>query len=497
MDPDPNDSSFWRGMVMHAPTQILLISPQGIITFVNWTVGNFKRDAVIGKSVYDFVPEREKTVVRSAIGRVIETGKPTEYYVFAVGRDGQSAWYATRLGPLAPGNTEQLTLVTMDITAQHRIETEVRERNQQLASFLEHSPAIVWILDSNMRYVYVNEQYEKTFNFSRGTCVGKTTRDVLPADVADRFEEKNRELLRTGEDKRVIETVGEGAAMSHWLASSFLIGTEHARLAGCVAIDITENKRAERERQELDRKLFETQKLESLGVLAGGVAHDFNNLLAIILGNINIARWHADRGIPLEPQLQTIESIAMQAAAICRQLLTYAGKKAVEKTMVDLNRAIIDVRDLLRSSWQSPARVTETLQAGLPLISGDDVQVRQIFLNLIMNALEAIGKDEGCVRLSTGAVEIDQDRVAAWELTPAIAPGSYVYASVEDNGCGMNAQTKARIFDPFFSTKFTGRGLGLAAVLGIVRNHKGGIRVQSDAGRGSTFTVFLPRHESK
>jgi two-component system cell cycle sensor histidine kinase/response regulator CckA len=496
MDVPFNEPGFWRSVVMNAPSGILIITPDGAIKFINRILPGLSATDVVGRSVYDFVSEQERPVIHAAIARVLETGKSAEYYVYSIGETGQSAWYAARLAPLTPGNTDFLLMVSMDITEQRRLEKEARERNEQLLSFLEHIPAIVWILDAEMRYVYVNEAYERTFKFPRGSCAGKSMDEVWPPDIAARFDAKNRELLHTGEDKRVIETIGEGSSMSHWLASSFLVRADNVRLVGGVAIDITENRRAERERQDLDRKLFETQKLESLGVLAGGVAHDFNNLLAIILGNINIARWHADRGIPIEPQLQTIESIAMQAAAICRQLLTYAGKKAVDKTVVDLNRAISDVRDLLRSSWQTSAQVSETLQTGLPLVSGDDVQLRQIFLNLMMNALEAIGKDDGRVRISTGVSEIDPDCVAAWEITPAIAPGSYVYAAVEDNGCGMNAQTKARIFEPFFSTKFTGRGLGLAAVLGILRNHKGGMRVQSEPGRGSTFTVYLPRLET-
>ena len=450
----------------------------------------------IGKTVLDFVSEAEKPVVKAAVTRVVETKQPTSFYVYSIGEDGSDAWYATRLGPISPGNTDQLILITMDITEQRLLETQVRERNEQLLSFLDHIPAVVWIKDSELRYLYVNEAYEKSFNLARGACIGKTSADIWPPEVARSFDEANQRVLKSKEDVRAIETTKVGDDVRHWMDSKFMIQPDSSRLLGGIAFDITETKKAEQERHELDRKLFETQKLESLGVLAGGVAHDFNNLLAIILGNINIARWHSDRGIPIEPQLQTIETIAMQAAAICRQLLTYAGRKTVEKTLVDLNRALLDVRDLLRSSWKSSARVTEVLQSGLPMISGDDVQLRQIFLNLIMNALEAVGNNEGQIRLTTGVIELDHAAIGALEIAPVIAPGSYAFASVADDGCGMSTQTKSRIFDPFFSTKFTGRGLGLAAVMGIVRNHSGGIRVETETDKGSTFTVYLPKYTS-
>ena len=488
------DPDFWRNIVANAPTVIIVADSAGTITYCNHTVSDLKMADVIGSSVLDFVSDAEKPIVKAAVTRVVTTKQATSYYVYSIGEDGSAAWYATRLGPISPGNADQLILITMDITEQRRLETQVRERNQQLLSFLDHIPAVVWIKDSEMRYLYVNAAYEKSFDLPHGSCIGKTAVDIWPADIAARFDEANQQVLKLKDDLRVIETTKSGGDIRHWMVTKFLIQPETNKLLGGIAFDITEAKKAEKERQDLDRKLFETQKLESLGVLAGGVAHDFNNLLAIILGNINIARWHSDRGIAIEPQLQTIETIAMQAAAICRQLLTYAGRKTVEKTLVDLNRALLDVRDLLRSSWKSSARVSERFQNDLPMISGDDVQLRQIFLNLMMNALEAVGSKEGEVRLSTGVTELDQATIVALEISPVITPGSYVYASVRDDGSGMSPQTKARIFDPFFSTKFTGRGLGLAAVMGIVRNHSGGIRVETQADSGSTFTVYFPKY---
>jgi PAS domain S-box-containing protein len=238
--------------------------------------------------------------------------------------------------------------------------------------------------------------------------------------------------------------------------------------------DITERIRAEADRRKFEENLQQTQKLESLGILAGGVAHDFNNLLTGILGNASLACEVVPPGSPIHNYLRPIEKSAEQAAHLCQQMLTYTGKGATPFGPVDLNQLVDESTDLLRLSVPRKATLHIDRAAGLPRLMGDAGQIRQVILNLVQNAAEALGPEGGKVTLRTGA------------------DAEQVWFAVTDTGCGMDEGTRARVFEPFFTTKFTGRGLGLSAVHGIVTRHGGTIGVESQPGRGTTFRVTLP-----
>ncbi len=252
--------------------------------------------------------------------------------------------------------------------------------------------------------------------------------------------------------------------------------------------DITAEKIAEAEREKLRLKMLEAQKLESLGVLAGGIAHDFNNLLTVILANATFVR--ADSAVDDE-RLAHIESAARRAADLCRQMLAYAGKGSFVVEQIDLGALVRDTAQLIRVSISKKARLELELAPGLPAVQGDVSQLRQVVMNLVINASEALGDGAGDIRLVTRAARPDP---AAGGMSHAfdLPPGDCVCLEIADTGHGMSPATLARIFDPFFTTKFAGRGLGLAAVLGIVRAHNGALTVQSTPGHGSRFRLFLP-----
>jgi PAS domain S-box-containing protein len=259
--------------------------------------------------------------------------------------------------------------------------------------------------------------------------------------------------------------------------------------------DITERKVAEEERASLQRKILETQKLESLGLLAGGIAHDFNNLLTVILGHSSFARLHVNDPMFTQEALAQIETASHRAADLCHQMLAYAGGSTVSKQKIDLNALITELAPLLRSSIGKDSNLKFELTDGLPTIEADPTQLRQIVMNLVINASEALGPGGGTIRVVTAArgplpAEL-RDAVHAPEK-PVCNP---VCLSVSDNGCGMSPETRAKIFEPFFTTKFTGRGLGLASVIGIVRAHHSLFCLHSQPGEGSTFTMFIPAAE--
>ncbi|MCX6953900.1 MAG: transporter substrate-binding domain-containing protein [Verrucomicrobia bacterium] len=256
--------------------------------------------------------------------------------------------------------------------------------------------------------------------------------------------------------------------------------------------DVTEQKAAAAALLNLERKIQETQKLESLGVLAGGIAHDFNNLLTGILGNSTLAGLELPAGSPVQTNLESIRRASLRAADLCKQMLAYSGKGRFLVKAVGLNGLVEETTQLLKLSISKQAVLRFNLAPNLPAVEGDATQLRQVIMNLVINASEAIGAKSGVISINTGLTRVDRAYLGGTILAPELKPGTYVYLEVSDNGHGMDADTQAKIFDPFFTTKFTGRGLGLAAVLGIVRGHKGALKVYSEVGRGTTFKILLP-----
>ncbi|MEP7049597.1 MAG: response regulator [Pseudomonadota bacterium] len=257
-------------------------------------------------------------------------------------------------------------------------------------------------------------------------------------------------------------------------------------------LDLSERKQIQEERERLHAQLLQVQKLESLGVLAGGIAHDFNNLLTAILGSASAAMLSLPKESSVRPDLDNVILASRRAANLTRQLLAYSGKGHFEVRPIDLSVHVRELATLLETTIPKKVQLRLELAAGLPSVSADIAQVQQVVMNLVINGAEAIGEQRGTVLVTTGVQAIDEFYVQGLFASEGIRPGTYVYLEVHDTGCGMDEATKNRIFDPFFSTKFTGRGLGLAAVLGIVRGHRGALKVYSSPGKGTTFKVFLP-----
>ena len=248
----------------------------------------------------------------------------------------------------------------------------------------------------------------------------------------------------------------------------------------------------EAEHRKLEAQMLETQKLESLGVLAGGIAHDFNNILTSIIGNASIGLQLVRPGEVIEECLADIVEAAQRAADLCRQMLAYSGKGRFVVRALDLGQLVESTTQMLQLSISKKATLRFQLARGLPPVEVDATQIRQVIMNLIINASEAITGERGIINLTTGLVRVDRAYLATTANAADLPVGDYVFLEVSDTGAGMTAETKARVFEPFFTTKFTGRGLGLAAVLGIVRGHKGSVKVYSEPGRGSTFKILLP-----
>jgi two-component system, cell cycle sensor histidine kinase and response regulator CckA len=261
--------------------------------------------------------------------------------------------------------------------------------------------------------------------------------------------------------------------------------------------DITAQKLATDERRRLEAQMQSTQKLESLGVLAGGIAHDFNNLLVGIIGNVSVAREDSVEGTPADELLADIETAARRAAELTTQLLAYAGKGRFNVQPLDLSAAVRETSSLINAAISKRATLVMELTDPLPPIAADATQVRQVIMNLLTNASDALEEQNGEIRLRTGVMYAGEAYLSECLAADGVQPGEFVFVEVSDSGVGMDQATLARIFDPFFTTKFTGRGLGLAATLGIVRGHRGALSVTSQPGEGTTFRLLFPAGDAR
>ncbi len=268
-------------------------------------------------------------------------------------------------------------------------------------------------------------------------------------------------------------------------------------LNGAVLIfrDITQAKAAKEENERLSARIGQAQKLESLGLLAGGIAHDFNNLLMGVLGNASLALLDLEGNVDAQKRVAHIQTAAQRLAALTRQLLAYSGQGSFERESIDVSFLASEMNELLETVVSKKAAVTADYAEDLPRIHADPTQVRQILMNLLTNASDALGGEAGNIRAATGLMQADAQFLDSCILGDEIEPGEYVYIEVEDSGCGMDTETINRIFDPFFTTKTSGRGLGLASVLGLVRRHRGALFVDSQPGRGTRFRVLFPAGE--
>jgi PAS domain S-box-containing protein len=370
----------------------------------------------------------------------------------------------------------------------------LRESKQLLQAIIDNTTAIVFVKDREGRYLLVNRAFEKLIRRPREKILGRTITDLLPVEIADAIRVHDRRVFETAQPLENEETVAFDDEQRTFLALRFpLRDADSPPYALCgILTEITERKHAEDERRRLEAQVLHAQKLESLGVLAGGIAHDFNNLLVAVLGNAELALIEAGTDASVRESLEQIRLAARRAAELTQQMLAYSGKAAFVVQPIDLNEVVREMVPLLEVSISKKAKLHFELAADLPAVSGDATQLRQVVMNLITNASEAIAPQAGEIRISTGVVDADAAYLAEPHTEGSLEAGQYVYLEVQDTGVGMDAETIGRIFEPFFTTKFTGRGLGLASLLGIVRGHQGIVKVRSRAAGGTTFRVHFP-----
>jgi len=340
----------------------------------------------------------------------------------------------------------------------------------------------VMTVDREGRIAYMNPVAEMCTGWRSDEALGRDIKDCyVTRGESGRMESDvhaPRTLLSRNGRQRTIEEI--------WAPIKDKASVEDGHVI--VFRDVTE-------KRILELRLQQAQKLESLGVLAGGIAHDFNNLLTVVLGHAELALKEISPTSPARGSLTEITTAARRAADLSLQMLAYTGKTLFILERVELPELVEEMANLLKTAISKKANLTLNLERGVPPIQADPTQIRQIVMNLIINASEALGDRSGAITVSVGATRRDEEYLRNTELHDDLPPGLYVHLEVTDTGIGMVEKTRLRIFEPFFSTKFTGRGLGLAAVLGIVRAHRGALKVSSEPGKGTTFEILFPALE--
>jgi len=354
------------------------------------------------------------------------------------------------------------------------------------------SPDVLMVVTPERKVVMCNESVRRVFGYAPEEVIHKKT-DLLYSDRR-RNRGRRHEIYDALERDGFHVGLATGRKKSGELIPLEIITGELSGRTGAVLLlrDITERVRVEEERRELEARMRQQQKLESLGILAGGIAHDFNNMLTVLMANAELALLDTPKDSPARENLDGIVSAAKHAGGLCAQLLEFAGKGSVATGPVELSRLIRETERLLETTAGEAVRIEYALSEEVQPVEGDRVQLQQVLINLVTNAVDAMGEEGGIVSVATGAMECDEPFLAGCYRASECGPGAYVFLKVRDSGGGMDAETQAQIFDPFFTTKAKGRGLGLASVLGIVRAHGGAVRVESSPGEGSAISILLP-----
>jgi len=482
-------------IVNHANETILLMDDQGGILRANPAASElfgYAPEEWSGISVHALVPEeiREQHIRwfteeiadhrHGIMGRVRE--------LTARRKDGSLFPCEVTVDEFTTDGGRRLSIILRDLTARKQAEMEL----VRLKIAVEQVPEGIFIADHEGRIVYANPSSEELANVPSGQLHGVIAAEVRGGKQGDAMYNTIFSSLKRGRpwrgDVEFVRTDGVRRIIERSAAPVMEAG--EVRYYVCVDSDVTEQRQSQ-------SRMEHAQRLESLGVLAGGIAHDFNNILTAIMGNAALGRMKLDDANPALAHLARIEESSQRAAELCKQMLAYSGKGQFDVKPVNLSDLVEKITKLLQVSISKNVALKFHLAKNLPAVMADTAQLQQIIMNLVTNASEAIAEKSGVISLSTGMMHTDDAYLRETCSAADAGKGRYVFLEVADTGCGMDALTQKKLFDPFFTTKFTGRGLGMSAVLGIVRGHHGAIKVYSEPGAGTTFKMLLPASKAE
>jgi PAS domain S-box-containing protein len=479
---------------------VIIIDHQGLVVEFNPTaeqVFGYGRAQAMGKSMAELiVPEAFRDAHRAGIAHFLATGEGPilgkRLELTGMRADGSEfpiELAITRVGlpgpPLFSG-------CIRDLTAQHEMRAGLVKSEERLRAILDNSPAIIWLTDAGGRFLVVNRRFEEANGFEPGSVTGRTPEELWPEEVARRHRAAELNVLSTGRPEQSEEVVARPDGDHTYLSVVFpLLDAAGAPSASAgIWTDVSASKREEVARRSLEDRVHQSERLESLGQLAGGVAHDFNNLLAVILNYAAFVAEETADNPAVAADVEQIRKAAARAARLTRQLLTFGRRDVVRAETLDLNEIVADVHNMLSRSIGEHIALIVDAGHPLPPIRADRGQMEQVLLNFAVNARDAMPKG-GTLTIQTRMTDLGAGDA---RLEANATPGRYVELSVRDTGIGIDHEVATHIFEPFFTTKPKGEGtgLGLATVYGIVTEAGGNATVESEVGVGTTFRVLLP-----
>jgi two-component system cell cycle sensor histidine kinase/response regulator CckA len=453
-------------------------------------ISGYSREEIIGRAFIDFVHPDDLTDRMESFQRVLMGEGITTEYRYLTNRSGETAWVMTKARPIFENNeVVGIQGILVDISERKRAEEVLRESEKKFRTLFDSSPQAIALTDIKTgRIIDVNDTFCRLTKYSKNELIGKTTTELgfYSQDDRNRFIHK---LTKTGKVNGIEMDfkISDGSMLnSRMFAVPIKIDGKSSVLTSF--FDMTEQNR-------LEKQLLQSQKMESVGRLAGGVAHDFNNMLSVIIGNAEVAMMDTDPDEPVHKILKEILNAGHRSADITRQLLAFARKQTISPEVLDLNETVEGMLKMLRRLIGEDIDLAWLPGKHLGLIKVDPSQINQILANLMVNARDAIG-GMGKITVETDNVRLDENYSAHHA---GFVPGDFVMLAVSDDGCGMDKETLNNVFEPFFTTKGVneGTGLGLATVYGIVKQNDGFINVYSEPEKGTTVRIYVPRHEGE
>jgi two-component system cell cycle sensor histidine kinase/response regulator CckA len=441
------------------------------------------------------VPPEYHEPVREGFRKAFEARAPVDLNYRIRRADGEMRDIQSHALPLlGPGGSFAGYVVTnTDVTELHAARSRLQLALHQQEHFFDSLDAIVTVMDRQYRYRFVNRGWERMFGRTRSQVLGRSVRELLPADLARQIETQLDQVFEQGGSVNTRMSFHDGGQARHMETRRTLVPDLDGRtmLACGIAIDVTAHHVQEQAEAEQNRRRAEQRRLESLGIMAGGIAHEFNNLFTAILGNMEMALMDLAPGAPARETVVQALAASQRAAGLAKQMLSYSGLEHAELAPVNAGRLLEALRPALAADLPPGTSLLLERSAELPEVLADAAQLEQAVHCLVRNAAESYGPGGGEVRVTVHEVRGDDARGGIRVEGSCESRGACVCIEVADAGAGMDADTVRRAFDPFFSTRFVGRGLGLPVVLGVVRAHGGGIEVDTRPGAGTTLRVLL------
>ena len=489
-----------------APMGYITVNKNGLILEANLATAALlgqSKETLINQPISNLIFKKDHDIYYLHRKKLFETCLPQTFDLEIVKKDRTAFWAQMVMTVIQndPECPDSCQIIMNDVSAHRESDNALKESEKRFIQLAEQSRTVIWEVDSQGMYTYISSVSLMVLGYRPDELVGRMHfYDLHPEFGRAAFKKSAFEVFAQKQTFHNLEnTVQTKDGLQVWLSTNGLpLLDNDGRLRGYRGsdIDITERKKAEAEKADLESWLRQSRKMETLGQLASGISHDFNNLLSVIIGYADILRRDSGLKVSLLPKIEAIIQAGERASSLTRKLLMFSRRQLLEPRIIDLNEILVDMEKMLHRLIKEDIILKKNIDRALFRIKADPVQIEQVIMNMVINASDAMPAG-GTLTIETGNVKIDEHNLIACHRD--IKPGLYAMISVSDTGCGMDDKTKEHIFEPFFTTKEIGKGtgLGLSTVYGVVKESNAYIDVQSEIGKGARFRIYFPQAEEE